>query len=89
MPWLLDTNILSELRRQRPEPLVTTFVSDRSLDQLYINTVTAAEIRFGIFLADPARRQELNRWFSDEIRPMFSGRILEISEDVIFRWRRG
>jgi len=40
MAWLLDTNILSELRRLKPEPKVLKFVADHPLDELYISTVT-------------------------------------------------
>ncbi len=48
MAWLLDTNILSELRRVKPEPKVLAFVAARPLDELYISAVTWPELRFGI-----------------------------------------
>jgi hypothetical protein len=58
--WLLDTNVLLELRRPRPEPKVVTFVAGQPLDNLYISTVTLAEIRFGIeLITDAGRRAEL------------------------------
>jgi predicted nucleic acid-binding protein len=58
--WLLDTNILSELRRRKPEAKVIAFVAAQSLDLLYVSSATVAEIRFGIELAaDPSRRAEL------------------------------
>ena len=58
--WLLDTNVLSELRRPRPEPKVLTFINEQSLDSLCISTVSFAEIRFGIeSVTDPGRRREL------------------------------
>ena len=50
MAWLLDTNVLSELRRLKPEPRVVGFVAGKSLSELYISAVTLAEIRFGIEL---------------------------------------
>jgi hypothetical protein len=50
MAWLLDTNILSEGRKARPEPRVTAFYSTQPLNQLYISVVNIAEIRFGIEL---------------------------------------
>jgi toxin FitB len=88
MAWLLDTNILSELRRPNPEPKVVAFVSDQPLDQLYISVVTLAEIRFGIeFVADPSRRVALNDWLNHNVRPMFHQRVLPITEDVILLWR--
>jgi predicted nucleic acid-binding protein len=87
VPWLLDTNVLSEMRRQRPDRRVIAFLSVRPLDHLYISSVTSAEIRFGIELADANQRAELDKWFANDIRPMFRGRILEITEDILFRWR--
>src|SRR5688572_2607190 len=86
--WLLDTNVLSELRRPKPEAKVVQFVSDQSLDLLYISVVTLAEIRFGIeSVKDVGRRSELNEWLEHKMRPMFEDRILEISEDIILKWR--
>jgi predicted nucleic acid-binding protein len=86
--WLLDTNILSELRKPRPEPKVIAFVAAQPIDLLLISTVTLAEIRFGIErVPDPARRTDLHDWLTHKVRPMFEGRVLSISEDVMFKWR--
>jgi toxin FitB len=86
--WLLDTNILSELRRPRPEPKVVAFVATQPLDSLFISAVTLAEIRFGIELvADAGRRAELNDWLTHKVRPMFDQRVLPITEDIMFKWR--
>ncbi|GFE84221.1 ribonuclease VapC [Steroidobacter agaridevorans] len=86
--WLLDTNILSELRRPRPERKVLAFVASQPLELLHISIVTLAEIRFGIELVpDPGRRSELTDWLTNKVRPMFEGRALAVSEDVMFKWR--
>lgn len=86
--WLLDTNILSELRRPRPEPKVVEFVSRQPLEQLYVSTITFAEIRFGIErVADARKRAHLHDWLTHKLRPMFEDRALLVSEDVIFKWR--
>jgi len=86
--WLLDTNILSELRRPKPERKVLEFVAARPLELLYISTVTLAEIRFGIeLLPDVARRSALNDWLAHKVRPMFEQRVLAITEDIMFKWR--
>jgi len=88
MAWLLDTNVLSELRRPRPEPRVVAFVADRPLEQLFVNSVTLAEIRFGIeLLAEPNRRAELNEWLTHKVRPMFEHRVLQVTEDIMLKWR--
>jgi predicted nucleic acid-binding protein len=86
--WLLDTNILSELRRQKPEPKVIGFVAKQPLELLYISVVTLAEIRFGIeVLPDVTRRSELNDRLSHKVRPMFEQRVVPITEDVMLKWR--
>ena len=85
--WLLDTNVLSELRRPRPNAQVRTFIAAQPLEQLFISTVTLAEIRYGIEkVADPIRRAELSDWLEHKVRPMFDERTLGISEDVMFKW---
>jgi len=86
--WLLDTNVLSEIRRKRPRRKVVAFVGEQPLDLLYVSTVTLAEIRFGIeLLTDANRRAELNAWLTHKVRPLFAQRVLEVSEDVLFKWR--
>ena len=86
--WLLDTNVLSELRRPRPEPKVVAFVASQPLDLLHISIVTLAEIRFGIELVpDPARRSQLTDWLTHKVRPMFEQRALGVTEDIMFKWR--
>jgi len=86
--WLLDTNIISELRRRKPEPKVTEFIRSQPLEGLFVSIVTFAEIRFGIeLLPDATRRSGLNDWLAHKVRPMFEQRVLAISEDVMFKWR--
>ena len=86
--WLLDTNILSELRRPKPEQKVAAFVAAQPLDRMFISVVTLAEIRFGIELvADAGRRAELNDWLALKVRPTFEQRVLPISEDIMLKWR--
>lgn len=88
MSWLLDTNVLSELRRRRPNANVVKFVAAQSLDALFLSSVAFMEIRFGIeMLEDAARRMEIHDWLTHKLRPMFEGRVLEISEDVMLKWR--
>jgi predicted nucleic acid-binding protein len=83
MAWLLDTNILSEIRRLRPEPKVLAFINDNPLDELYISLVTLAELRFGIELLSEGS----DRWLTGTICPMFDQRVLPVTENIMFRWR--
>ena len=86
--WLLDTNVLSELRRSRPDAKVLQFVAGQKLDLLYVSVVTFAEVRFGIeLLEDASRRMELNDWLTNQLRPMFEDRVLPITDDIMLTWR--
>lgn len=86
--WLLDTNVLSELRRQKPHRKVVAFVAGQPLDLLYVSSVTLAEIRFGIELVtDATKRAGLANWLANDVRPLFGQRVLPVSEDVLFKWR--
>lgn len=88
MAWLLDTNVLSELRRPKPEQRVVAFVTACALDQLHISVITLAEIRFGIELVGELnRRAELSDWLTHKVRPMFDGRVLQVTEDNTLKWR--
>ncbi|WP_447725691.1 PIN domain-containing protein [Sphingomonas koreensis] len=86
--FLLDTNVISELRRPRPNSAVVTFVGAQAEDHLFISDVTLAKIRFGIeLLPDAERRASLSAWLDHSMRPLFSGRTLAITEDTIVIWR--
>ena len=86
--WLLDTNVLSELRRPKPAPKVVAFIASQPLELLYVSAVTLAEIRFGIELvADATKRAELNDWLAHRMRPMFEQRALPVTEDIMLKWR--
>jgi predicted nucleic acid-binding protein len=88
MAWLLDTNVLSEGRRPRPEPRVTAFFEQQPNEQLYLSVLSLAEIRYGIERhKDPEKRASLTDWLIQQVRPEFEGRILPITEDIMFRWR--
>jgi predicted nucleic acid-binding protein len=85
---LLDTNVLSELRRPKPDRKVVAFISAQPLELLYVSAVTFAEIRFGIeVVTDATRRAELNDWLAHKVRPMFEQRVLPVTEDIMFKWR--
>ena len=87
--WLLDTNVVSELRKARPDHRVKAWSDAQALDRLFLSTVTLAEIRYGIERrTDPVFRAALDTWLDQELRPWFGGRILPIDEDVILEWRR-
>lgn len=87
--WLLDTNIISELRKTNCHPTVKAWSEQQPPQSFYLSTVTLAEILFGIEqVQDEEFRRELIEWLDGTLRPWFSDRILGISEDVVLVWRR-
>lgn len=88
MAWLVDTNILSEARKPRPEPRVADFLRTHRTSELYVSVITFAEIRFGLeLLDDHERRAVLTDWLTLKLRPMFDGRVLPVNEDILPKWR--
>ena len=86
--WLLDTNVLSELRRPKPDRKVVAFIAAQPLELLYVSAVTLAEVRFGIeVVADATKRTERNHWLAHKVRPMFEQRVLPVTEEIMFKWR--
>ena len=86
--WLLDTNVISELRRPTPATAVAKFVATQPGELLFTTEVTFGEIRFGIEQLETAgRRAEIHLWLDRTLRPLFANRVLAITEDVIVRWK--
>ena len=89
MSYLLDTNVLSELRRKLPDARVVHWFSQRPATTLYLSVLTLGEIRKGIeVLPDPARRLTLLDWLETRLPAFFAGRILPIDAAVADRWGR-
>ena len=89
MSCLLDTNVLSELRRKTPDARVVRWFSQRPAGTLYLSVLTLGEIRKGIeMLADQRRRLALMDWLDIELPAFFSGRVLDIDTAVADRWGR-
>ncbi len=88
--WLLDTNVISELRKgQRCDRAVATWAAQVPPVACFLSRVTVAEIMFGIErVTDPAFRAELEAWLRDGVRAWFGPRILDVDEPVLLTWRR-
>ena len=82
--WLLDTNVVSETVRPRPEPRVLAWLGDRPQDRTFISILTLAELEQGIEtlpVGDP-RRDRLRR-FANRIEAEFVGRILHLDDAIV------
>ena len=87
--YLVDTNVVSELRKTKPNPKVKAWSDAQSPHKLYLSTITLAEIRYGIERQqDAGFQEELNHWLDQKLRPWFADRILAVDEEVILEWRR-
>ena len=89
MSYLVDTNVLSELRkRRRADQGVIAWFREREPEELYLSVLTVGELRRGAARArrrDPAFGVVLDRWVA-EIGERFSDRILPVDHVVAERW---
>ena len=87
MSYLIDTNVLSELRRKLPHPGVSVWFAQRPASSLYMSVLTLGELRKGIDgLNDEDRKLALSDWLHTELSMFFLGRVLSIDEQVADRW---
>lgn len=89
MRYLLDTNIISTFTKPAPSELLVAWMADQSDDDLFIASLTLAELRRGV-IEKPAgkRRNQLDAWFSGPQGPqaLFAGRILPFDERAGLAW---
>jgi hypothetical protein len=89
--YLLDTNIISNATRLVPSESLVAWMADQNDDDLFIASLTVAEIRRGV-LEKPAgkKRNELEVWFSSQEGPqaLFAGRVLPFDEKAALVWAR-
>lgn len=89
MSYLIDTNVLSELRRKSPDPGVVAWFSQRPPATLHLSVLTLGEIRKGIEgVGDEVRKQSLIDWLETDLLTFFTGRILDVNGAVADRWGR-
>ncbi|WKJ90498.1 type II toxin-antitoxin system VapC family toxin [Methylomonas montana] len=89
MSYLIDTNVLSELRRREPNRGVVEWFEQRPATTLYLSVLTLGEIRKGIDgLINDDRQLKLLDWLEVELPQFFSGRILSVDAHVADRWGR-
>ena len=87
MNYLLDTNVVSEWAKLRPEPGVVRWLADADEDRVFLSVITIAELQRGIdLLAAGAKRDRLNTWLAGDVLTRFEGRILAVTCDVARRW---
>lgn len=89
MSYLIDTNVLSELRRRDPDPRVVAWLQQRPRQALFLSVLTLGEIRKGLErVQEPTRKQALLDWLEVELPNYFVGRVLAIDAATADRWGR-
>lgn len=87
MSFLLDTNVISELVRKKPEPKVTSWVNGLDERQAFLSVITIGELSKGIErLREAKPRAELSDWLYMNLLPRFRERILDIDVHVMITW---
>jgi len=89
LSYLIDTNVLSELRRKQPDPQVVAWLQARPPQSLFLSVLTLGEIRKGIErVTDIGRQQAFLDWLEVELPNYFLNRLLNIDAHTADRWGR-
>ena len=87
MNFLLDTNVVSEWVKPRPDPGVIEWLASADEDRLFLSVATLAELRYGIERLPAGRKSaQLQEWLETELRSRFEGRVVAIDETVAALW---
>ena len=85
--FLLDTNVISETVKPRPEDRVLAWISDQAPGELFLAAMTFAELARGARkLGDTGRGRELERWIHGDLARQFAGRILSFDREAAAIW---
>ena len=88
MTWLLDTNVISELRKSRPNQNTIDWYSALSADQYCTSSLNIAELVYGAEIqTDLLKRRDLLLWINEVVRVNLAGRVYDITENILVRWR--
>jgi len=89
MSYLIDTNVISELVKSKPNQHVVTWFKDVPDHSLYLSTLTLGEIRHGVEkIKNEQRREKLRLWLEYDLPEWFEGRIKSIDCKVAECWGR-
>jgi hypothetical protein len=84
--WLLDTNVISEWTKPRPDDGVGAWLDAVDEDALFLSSLTFGEVWFGIEKLPPGRRRSSLEAFVDSLAERFAGRVLAVDQAVASRW---
>ncbi len=89
MSYLIDTNVVSELTRPEPAPLVVAWFEEVADDALHLSVLTLGELRRGVEkLRVSKRKEKLRYWLEHELPGWFGDRLLPVDAAVADAWGR-
>ncbi|WP_339533341.1 type II toxin-antitoxin system VapC family toxin [Pseudomonas mucidolens] len=89
--FLLDTHVISELRKPQADKHVQAWARSVSASNLYVSAITVLELETGVLRferKDPAQGGRLRAWLDNHVLPAFAGRILAVDRAVALRCAR-
>ena len=87
MNYLLDTNVICEPTRQKPDPRVLAWLDATDEDRLHLSVVTLAEVQRGVSrLPSGSRRDRIQRWLNNDVVERFGDRILPVDHVIAAKW---
>jgi len=87
--FLLDTNVVSEWVKPRPNPGLIGWMESTDEDRLFISVVSMAELHYGVGrMPAGSRRSRLEQWLQHDLRLRFESRILPVDANVAEAWGR-
>jgi predicted nucleic acid-binding protein len=87
--YLLDTNVLSEIRKANGDSKVKAFIDAIALEDLFISILSMGEIAFGVEkLPQGKKKNEFLIWLNRQLPAWFENRIVPLDRDVMFEWGR-
>lgn len=88
MNYLLDTNVVSEAKRPKPDEQVLRWLGDQPLTATYLSVITLGELEEGIAALGETRRAGALRAWLEGLNESFAGRTLEVDRAVATTWGR-
>ncbi|UVL85742.1 type II toxin-antitoxin system VapC family toxin [Pseudomonas sp. B21-028] len=89
--YLLDTNVISELRKPQADRNVQAWARSVAAPSLYVSAITVLELETGVLRFernDPSQGSRLRTWLDNHVLPAFAGRILAVDRAVALRCAR-
>jgi predicted nucleic acid-binding protein len=89
LKYLLDTCLVSELVRERPDQGVLEWIEQQDEQALFLSVLTLGELHKGVAkLPDGRKKNQLRHWLDDDLQTRFSGRMLDIDASIATLWGR-